>query len=64
MSLPTLDENNSSIKRALVTGSSGNIGSTLVSRLLAEGWEVFGVTSRPSISSNPLFHEIFFDFVQ
>ena len=62
MGLPTLDENNSSIKRALVTGSSGNIGSTLVSRLLAEGWEVFGVTSRPGISSHPLFHEIYFDW--
>lgn len=62
MDLPALNENNSSAKRALVSGSSGNIGTTLVSRLLAEGWEVFGVTSRPSISNDPLFHEIYFDW--
>jgi UDP-glucose 4-epimerase len=62
MHLPEFDEYNKPIKRALVTGSSGNIGSTLVSRLLAEGWEVFGVTSRPSTYRNPLFHEIYFDW--
>jgi nucleoside-diphosphate-sugar epimerase len=60
--LPALDENDSSIKRALVTGSSGNIGTALVSRLLAGGWEVFGVTSRPNKFSSPLFHEIYFDW--
>lgn len=57
-----LDSKKSSPRRALVTGSSGNIGSILVSKLLAEGWEVFGVTSRPINSGNPLFHQITFDW--
>lgn len=57
-----LDNKNSFLRRALVTGSSGNIGSILVSKLLAEGWEVFGVTSRPINSSNTFFHQITFDW--
>jgi len=55
-------ESNSSKGRALVTGSSGNIGLILVSKLLAEGWEVIGVTSRVSKHVNPRFHEILFDW--
>jgi UDP-glucose 4-epimerase len=57
-----LDEGNSPKVRALVTGSSGNIGTTLVSKLLADGWEVFGVTSKATTPNNPLFHEIPFDW--
>jgi UDP-glucose 4-epimerase len=62
MGLFDFNENNSSSRRALVTGSSGNIGTTLVSKLLAEGWEVFGVTSRPNVSNNPSYHQISFDW--
>lgn len=57
-----LERSNSPIGRALVTGSSGNLGATLVSKLLADGWEVFGVTSKATAPDNPLFHQIPFDW--
>jgi UDP-glucose 4-epimerase len=41
--------------RILVTGSSGQIGTNLALRLLADGHSVFGVDKRPNAWANDAF---------
>jgi NAD(P)-dependent dehydrogenase (short-subunit alcohol dehydrogenase family) len=50
-------------KIAVVTGTSKGIGQTISEMLLAEGWEVFGVSRTPNakFSENTKFHQIIAD---
>ena len=48
-------------KCALVTGASSGIGKSIVSRLLAEGWSVIGVSRTPSGEKAANYHSLLVD---
>lgn len=43
------------MKKALITGTSKGIGRALAERLLAEGWEVFGISRSEAVIENSLY---------
>lgn len=48
-------------KCALVTGASSGIGKSIVSRLLADGWMVFGMSRKPSGEQSANYHPLVVD---
>jgi choline dehydrogenase-like flavoprotein/nucleoside-diphosphate-sugar epimerase len=47
---PSVAPSNTALKRVLVTGGTGRIGSVLVAELVRRGWRVRVVTSRPDLT--------------